>query len=333
MDSVIIGAHVSSAGGIAKAILRGEELGARSIQLFTESPRAWRATVRRPGELAEAAAALERSERVQSLFTHVTYLVNLASPNETLYRQSVECLARGLRSATLCGATGAIVHPGSHMGEGFNSARKRVAAGVVTAIRMARAELAAPSGEADDRLTAPSGRTGRDRSENRVAGGGALPLQPCPVLLENTAGQGGAVGANFYELAALIQMVGDTGESDNIGVCIDTQHLWAAGIRYADRASADQVIEEIDASISLDRVKCFHLNDSVTPFGARSDRHANIGEGTVGKEGLGWLISHPRLSGKPALLEVPGENRKGPRKQDIVAAVQALEWGVSQRST
>jgi deoxyribonuclease-4 len=139
----------------------------------------------------------------------------------------------------------------------------------------------------------------------------------CPILLENTAGAGGSIGRNFEELAAVISAAGG---GRGLGVCLDTQHLWAADNSYASLEEADALVSELDASVGLDRLACLHLNDSKVERGAARDRHENLGAGTIGRQTLGYLLGHPRLQHLPAILEVPGEDGNGPGPRDLAAA-------------
>jgi deoxyribonuclease-4 len=151
----------------------------------------------------------------------------------------------------------------------------------------------------------------------------------CPILLENAAGTGGTVGRSFDELAAILDAAGPA-LAPRLGVCLDTQHLWASGIGYASVEEADDVVAQFDAVIGLDRLRCLHLNDSKVELGANRDRHANVGEGTIGALALGTLLSHPALVDLPAILEVPGDG-DGARASDIKTARQALQLGLEAR--
>jgi deoxyribonuclease-4 len=144
-------------------------------------------------------------------------------------------------------------------------------------------------------------------------------------LLENAAGAGGTVGRTFTELAMVL---GDSGPE--LGVCVDTQHLWASGVSFATVAEADEAWADFDREIGMERLKCLHLNDSKVPFGANRDRHENVGEGTIGTEALGALLGHPALRGLAAILEVPGAG-EGPRDADVAAARRVLGVGLSLR--
>src|SRR5579884_1393077 len=141
--------------------------------------------------------------------------------------------------------------------------------------------------------------------------------RPCRVLLENTAGGGGTIGRTFDELAAVLEAAGG---DPRLGVCLDTQHLWASGVDFSSVDKADRVVADFDATVGLDRLDCIHLNDSKVPFGSQRDRHDNLGQGTIGAGGLAPMLGHPRLQGLPVLLEVAGPEGKGPTRADLATA-------------
>ena len=121
------------------------------------------------------------------------------------------------------------------------------------------------------------------------------------VLLEGTAGTGTALGASFDELGRLVRRIGQR-HPDRIGVCLDSCHLWASG---HDLLDLDGVIDRFDHEVGLDTLFLFHLNDSLTPFGSRRDRHAGIGEGTIGDDGFRAIMRHPGLRPVPKVIETP----------------------------
>jgi deoxyribonuclease-4 len=121
------------------------------------------------------------------------------------------------------------------------------------------------------------------------------------VLLEGTAGTGTALGSTFEELAQLVERVGDR-HPDRVGVCLDSCHLWAAGYDLRDLAG---VLDHFDHVVGLRHLRFLHLNDSVTPFAARRDRHAGIGEGTIGEAVFAALMREPRLRAVPKAIETP----------------------------
>ena len=148
-------------------------------------------------------------------------------------------------------------------------------------------------------------------------------------MLENAAGTGDTVGRTFDELAAILQSAGSD-DDRRLLVCLDTQHLWASGVDYGSVDKADAVLAHFDDVVGLDRLQCLHLNDSKVELGANRDRHENIGEGTIGTDALGALLSHPALVAVPAILEVPGDGH-GARAQDLATARAALARGIDLR--
>lgn len=129
-----------------------------------------------------------------------------------------------------------------------------------------------------------------------------LPEQSCVVLLETMSGKGSEVGASFGEISEIMERVKLNWK---LGVCLDTCHVYSAG--YDIVRNLDGVLEEFDSKIGLERLKAVHLNDSMTPFNSRKDRHAKIGEGTIGLDAIARIINHPKLSSLPFYLETPNE--------------------------
>ena len=295
---VTIGAHVRAGGKLIPALERGSEIGAEVVQIFTQSPRAWKPTQYADEVLNEYRVAEANHPTITETYCHATYLINLAADQDDIVQRSRACLAVNLAVATGMGAAGLVLHVGSHKGGGFVDCVAQVSDSLLWALD-----------------TQPHG--------------------DCPILLENAAGTGGTVGRNFEELATLLEAAGEGGAvgksgAPRLGVCLDTQHLWASGIGYASVEAADGVVKAFDAIIGLDRLRCLHLNDSKVDFGANRDRHANLGEGTIGAAALGALISHPALVDLPAILEVPGAGA-GARAPDIAAARAALQLGLDAR--
>ena len=296
-----IGAHVRAGGRLVPALERAEAIGADVVQVFTQSPRAWKPTQYPDEVLAGYRGAQAAHPSVGATFCHATYLINLASATAELLARSRDTLAVNLAVARRMGADGLVVHLGSHKGAGFAGALAQMADALVEVL-----EAAPPAAVVGDAGDGPG-------------------LGPCPVLLENTAGAGGTVGRTFEELAAVIERAGRRAGAQ-LGVCLDTQHLWASGVGFATPEEADAVVGAVDGAVGLERLGCLHLNDSKVERGTSRDRHANVGEGTIGAAALGCLIAHPALDGLAAILEVPGAG-DGPRAEDVSAARAALAAG------
>lgn len=128
------------------------------------------------------------------------------------------------------------------------------------------------------------------------------PEQTTTVLLETMSGKGSEVGGRFEELAQIIDGIK---LKDKIGICMDTCHVHDAG--YDIIGDLDGVLDEFDRIVGLDKLKALHINDSKNPMGSHKDRHACIGEGTIGLDAIGRFINHPKLAGLPCILETPNE--------------------------
>lgn len=296
---MLVGAQVRGGGPLAAAVARGVELGAEAIQVFTQSPRMWRPSRHAPEAVDAFRRAMSDQPHVRQAFCHATYLVNLGTPDADLLERSRACLADNLRVARAMGADGLVLHVGSHLGAGMDGCLDQVADALAAAL------------EAVD---------------------GVGDAEACPVLLENTAGAGGTIGRDIDELAAIFDRVAarSGGAEGRLGMCLDTQHLWASGVDFTSEAAADAVVATVEATIGLDRLRCIHLNDSAVPLGANRDRHANLGDGTIGTEGLAMLLGHPALQHLAAVLEVPGDGH-GPTAAQVALARATVEDGVARR--
>jgi deoxyribonuclease IV len=288
-----IGAHVRGGGKLVPSLEAGVEIGATSVQVFVQSPRAWKPNQYAPEVLAAYREAQAAHPSITHTFCHATYLINLASGDPELYQKSVDCLINNLSVARHMAASGVVLHVGSHKGAGFDEVIGQIAQGLERALEAADP---APAGVAD-----------------------------CPILIENAAGAGGTVGRSLEEIEALIDACG---HDERLGLCIDTQHLWASGVDFSSVAGTKKLVAEIDQRLGMRRLGCLHLNDSKIELGGNRDRHANIGEGTIGADGLAPLVGHPKIAELPLLLEVPGEG-DGPRARDVLDAQRVVTAGVA----
>jgi deoxyribonuclease-4 len=288
-----IGAHVRAGKGLVPALQHGDEIGAEVVQIFTQSPRMWKASQYGPEVLAGYRKAQHDHPTVTSTFCHATYLINLATPDPELAAKSRACLNANLATAEGMGSDGLVLHIGSHRGSGIDTALPGIVEALIEALDSVEASA-----------------------------------DPCPILLENAAGAGDTVGRSFEELAMVIDKAGG---DERLGVCLDTQHLWASGVPFGTVGEADDLITLVEETVGMGRLQCLHLNDSKVAFGANKDRHENIGDGTIGSEALAALLGHPALQGLPAILEVPGEG-DGPRTEDVAAARKLWKKGVKLRA-
>jgi deoxyribonuclease-4 len=159
----------------------------------------------------------------------------------------------------------------------------------------------------------------RSRAFNNVVSGlrqatRGFHLNGLQILLENTAGQGSVLGDRLEELGKFVRALPEL----NLGVCLDTAHLFAAGYNIRSEDGLNNTLAAAHATIGLDRVKVIHANDSKAPLGSRVDRHQHIGKGKIGSQAFRRLLHHPTLAGKTFILETPIE-RKGDDRRNVRA--------------
>jgi deoxyribonuclease-4 len=285
---MLIGAHVSTAGGLNKAIERGTERGCESIQIFNQSPRMWRPTKYGPDDFTAFKEAMADSP-VEAVVIHAVYLINCATKDGELRKKSLASLTHALRIGDQIGAAGVVLHPGAQKGEALSPSMKRAAKVIAAALK-----------DSDS----------------------------CPLLLEQTAGHKGLLGRDFDQTAELIDLAGG---GKRLGLCLDSCHLFVQGFDVTDEAHLAAIVDEADAKVGLERLRCLHVNDAAAPLGSCRDRHANIGTGEMGKRGLEAFLSEPRFEGLPATLETPGPVKKGPDRSEVLAAKRLRKAGLKRR--
>ena len=237
----------------------------------------WRASKPSPEQIRQLRGARERLD-LYPLAIHVNYLVNLASLDPGIRSRSIACFRGELERAAAIGAEYLVVHPGSYRGHSLEEGIAAFASGL------------------------------RDAAEGIAQNG-------VTVLLENTVGCGAQIGGRFEELRALREGASQlTGLP--VGYCLDTCHLLGAGYDIATHAGLARTIEHADRVLGMGHVKLMHANDSKAPLGSRLDRHANIGEGHIGRAGFRRILAHPSLRHKPFVLETPVE-RDGDDRRNL----------------
>lgn len=303
--SVRIGIHTSIAGSYLNALESARKLGANALQIFSASPRMWQvAKVGIPASDAKAFRARREALALGPLVIHANYLVNLAATQPMLRTRSIQAFHEELVRGVLLGADYVVVHPGTRGDASVESA----IASIVDAVKQAAKRV---------------------------------PLGGMRILIENTAGMGSSVGSRLEEVGAIVHDLNRGGGSDRtddrplqVGVCLDTAHLLAAGYDIRTEAGLEQTLDAIDRTIGLQNVPVLHMNDSKIPLGGRVDRHAHIGEGKIGREAFARILHHPRLGtlppeglpGRAFLLETPiddpGDDRRNVAKLWELAAVE-----------
>lgn len=307
-----IGAHVSAAGGVDRAIERASAIGCNCVQLFSGSPRVWAKPELSKVDVEKLSSECAK-KHVSPIFTHALYLVNLASDKPALVEKSVASLTYELQFDALVGGAGVVVHLGSHQGRGFDAVKEQLV----------------------DQLDALL----RATPENSR------------LLIENAASRNGKIGGDLAEISYLLihlEKKGGWVTNGRLGWCFDTCHGFAAGYYLGDSSSlankpavgkqpelilqqrtsaevgvqshaqtplsAFQVMTVLDL---LDSLVCLHINDSKDPLASNRDRHENLGEGTINQQDLKWFLARPEFATKPLIMEAPGFDGKGPDKENI----------------
>ena len=279
---MFIGAHVSTAGGLDKGVIRGKKIGADCIQIFVSSPRMWNVPTLSEEKIELYNLEMDKSELGPTL-VHGKYLIALGSPDAALREKSSMALHKEFTIANQIGALGLVFHPASHRGQGFESIRDQFSYIVKEILE-------------------------------EVDGDSLL-------LLETSAGSGDHIGSNFEEIGNLLNDI----NNPRVGVCMDTQHVWAAGYDISSPSGLDSTFNTFNKTIGLDLLKAVHLNDSKKEINSRVDRHENIGDGFIGSNGLGNFLNRKEINGIPMYLEVPGIEGNGPDKENIKRVRKILE--------
>jgi deoxyribonuclease-4 len=257
---------MSIAGGCHNALLEAEAHGCATVQLFTKNANQWSAKDLTDDEVRLFRRTL-RQTRLRFAMAHDSYLINLASPDEALWRKSLDAFVDEMNRAERLGLSYLVMHPGAHLDSGEEAGLARVAGA------LDEAHARCP----DFRLR---------------------------VLLETTAGQGSTLGHRFEHLARILQLVA---EPDRLGVCFDTCHVFAAGYALAPEKEYQATWRAFGRTVGLRRLRAFHVNDSLKPAGSRVDRHAHIGRGEMGLEPFRLLVNDRRFGNRPMILETPKE--------------------------
>lgn len=263
-----IGTHESIAGSLDRAVERALASGCNALQIFSRSPRMWRAANLKPEEVERFREA-RRAKDVRPVVIHGNYLINMASADAVIRERSTEAFRGEVESALTIGADYLVIHPGSYRGQTPKKAAATLAASIGRAVK-------------------------------------GIHWDGLQLLLENTAGGGMSIGRGFEELADLRWGIAKKAAVP-LGFCIDTAHCYEAGFDVSSAEGLEQTLRLIDSTIGLASVPVLHCNDSKTALGSRCDRHANIGRGLLGREAIRRFLHHPRLRDKAFILETPSD--------------------------
>ena len=261
-----IGIHLGTSGGASNAVLRAEEIGANTFQIFSSSPRMWRAPKVKPEEAARM-KELRAKHNVSPLVIHTSYLVNVCSQNDEVRQKSIVGFRGEIERALDLGAEYLVLHPGSWKG-----------------------------------LTRDEGlKLAADSIEKAIDG---LPWQGTPfsILIENTAGADYSLGANFEQVSELVTRLRNHAP---VGVCLDTCHTHVSGYDIVTPEGYEETMKQAAATFGFDSVKVWHCNDAKAARGSKLDRHEHIGKGTIGIEPFRRLLNDKRFAHAAFIAETP----------------------------
>jgi deoxyribonuclease-4 len=261
-----IGIHLGTTGGASNAAEQARAIGANTFQIFSSSPRMWRAPKVDPKQAArmkELRAALD----VSPLVIHTSYLVNVCSQSDEVRQKSVAAFRGEIERALALGAEFLVLHPGSWKG-----------------------------------LTRDEGLTLAADSIARAIDGLAWQGTPFHILIENTAGSEFSLGGSFEQVAELVERLKP---SAPMGVCLDTCHTHVAGYDLVTSEGYEETMKQVEATVSLGAVRVWHMNDAKAARGSKLDRHEQIGKGTMGLGPFRRLLNDPRFSHAAFIAETP----------------------------
>lgn len=273
-----IGAHVPTSGGLVKRALGyAQTIEAETIQIFASNPRGW--AMPEPNATADKEFRNQAEAMDITTYVHAPFLINLGSPTEATYENSLASTEYALKRSRELGALGAVIHTGSAVKEEFvDQAWKQIHDGVLPILERLKD---------DDPF----------------------------LLLEPTAGQGQSLVRRLEELVKYFDALE---HHPKVGICIDTCHVFAAGHDITTKNGVDEMLSALTAVIPSDRIKLVHANDSMDICGALKDRHQSIGAGHIGEKPFQVLMKHPSMKGVPFVLETPGEEPEHGREVKIL---------------
>lgn len=261
-----IGIHLSTSGGAHTSIQRALDCGANCLQIFSSSPRTWKASAVNP-EDAEKMKRLRAEHDISPLAIHASYLINLCSQTESVRASSVSAFRAEVMRALVLGAEYLVLHPGSYKG-----------------------------------LTRDQGLQFAAESIEEAIDG--LPWQDAnfKILLENTAGAEFSLGGKFEQVGELYQHLKKCAP---VAVCLDTCHVHVAGYDIVSDSGYEETMKLIEQTIGFDTVKVWHCNDAKAACGSKLDRHEHIGDGTIGAAAFRRLLRDPRWAHTAFIAETP----------------------------
>ena len=262
-----IGAHVPTSGGMAKrAIEYAKTIKAEAIQVFASNPRGW--AMPETNHEADQAFIEKANELEIETYVHAPFLINLGSPTEGTYKNSLASTKYSLKRGREIKAKGVVIHTGSAVDEGnIKKAWKQIHEGMMPILN-----------ELDD--------------------------QDPWLLLEPTAGQGQSLVKRLEDLNNYFEALE---WHPKVGICLDTCHVFAAGHDIKSKGGMSATIDLLVEVAGAERIQLIHANDSMDVLGSLKDRHQNLGDGEIGSKPFAELLAHPAIVDAPLILETPGE--------------------------
>ena len=270
-----IGIHLSTSGGVFRAAERAHEIGANTFQIFSSSPRMWRAQRLDPAH-CDAMKRLRREYGCAPLVIHTSYLVNLCSQNDEVLEKSVAAFRGEVERALALGAEYLVLHPGSWRGLTREEGLARAAASIARAVE-----------------------------------GVALDECDFRILIENTAGAEFSLGGSLEQVAELIARLRT---AVPVGACLDTCHCHVAGYDLVSEAGYEETVRLIESTVGLETVRVWHMNDAKAARGSKLDRHEHIGKGTMGLEPFRRLLNDARFAHCAFIAETPVDEEEDDRR-------------------
>ena len=305
---MLLGSHLSIAGGMHHAIEKAHQFGFDTLALFIRNQRQWRVPALRVEDV-QTFRTLRQQFKIGPIIAHGSYLLNLAG-EDWVRDKSIDAISADLERCDRLGIDALVIHPGACVDRENGLRRIADGLGIVFDRRQDKHPPKAPPS-----VRAP---VAADSAARAV------------LLLESTAGSGSILCSTFEELAWILAAVG---RPDRLAVCLDTCHIFAAGYEIRARHGYLATMRHFDKTVGLGNLRAIHINDSVKGLGSRVDRHAHIGQGQIGLEGFANFVNDRRLSRVPMLLETP----KGIRPEDgldwDLVNAQALRALVRRRQT
>lgn len=287
----MFGSHLSIAGGMVNALKEAERLGLDTVQVFTKNQQQWNAPPLKPDDVQAWLDKLAELGWTHRTVSHASYLINLASPDDELWRKSIDLMIVEIERCDTLSIPWLVHHPGAYTRSDRDAGLRRIA----------------------DAYAHLFERT---------------PDSPTVMCLENTVGAGSVLGRPFEELAELRALISErTAAPHRVAFCFDTCHAHAGGYDLSSRAAGERALDEFDRVCGLEHLRVVHLNDSMGEAGSRRDRHTHIGAGTIGKgptarslrdSGFAAVVNRPELGGVPMVLETPKESTEAGTPMDVI---------------